>query len=149
VHYHYKQIEDLQQMAANGKFIEHAIFSGNFYGSSFSAVQDVLQAGKNVILDIDMQGVIQLQQRLKKEPALLTPALYVFVAPPSYEELEKRLRNRGTEDEASLEKRLAAAKKELEWGNKPGSCDYIIVNNDVDVAYSDLLSLLKKEKIIS
>ncbi|CAL4113526.1 unnamed protein product, partial [Meganyctiphanes norvegica] len=104
---------------------------GNFYGTSKKAVQDVLDSGKICILDIDMQGVIQIKA------TDMNPNC-VFIKPPSWEDLEKRLRGRGTESEESLAKRLNTAKKELEWGETPGTFSKIIVNDDVEIAYGEL-----------
>ncbi|KAL3900972.1 MAG: hypothetical protein SGCHY_000956 [Lobulomycetales sp.] len=147
--YHFSAREAMAKDIADGKFIEvsltsppfipqNAEFSGNMYGTSFKAVQDVLDAGKNVILDIDVQGVKQL----KAGPEKLASPLYIFICPPNLQELERRLRSRGTETEDSLSKRLAAAKGEWEWGNTPGNADAIVVNDDLETAYVDLIKAL-------
>jgi guanylate kinase len=107
------------------------------YGTSFKAVQDVLSASKNVILDIDVQGVKQLKSSDK-----LANILYIFVCPPSLQELEKRLRARGTEDAESLEKRLDAAKGEWVWGHETGNVDAVVLNDDLETAYVDLVKAL-------
>jgi guanylate kinase len=135
-------------MVKKGLFIEHAEFSDNLYGTSFESVRNVLDQKKNVILDIDMQGVLQLKEKLSKDEALLGKPLYIFLAPPSVEILEQRLRARGSETERSLVPRLQAAKTELAWGTKPGACDYIITNNDLETAYHDLIKCFKREKIL-
>ncbi|KAL2911800.1 hypothetical protein HK105_208733 [Polyrhizophydium stewartii] len=139
VEYHFLEREKLKQLIAEGKFVESAEFSGNIYGTSFKAVQDVLEQGKNVILDIDMQGVIQLQQRVQSASSPFSnPPLYIFIAPPSMAVLEKRLKGRGTETEESASKRLEAAKREMDWGLKPGSVDVVIVNDSLETAYESL-----------
>lgn len=135
-------------MIAKGLFIEHAEFSNNLYGTSFEAVRNVLDQNKNVILDIDMQGVLQLKQTLENNQKLMGKPLYVFLAPPSVTALEQRLRARGTETEETLATRLKAAIAELEWGKKPGNCDYIITNTYIDTAYHDLIECFKREKIL-
>ncbi|KAJ3353722.1 hypothetical protein HDU83_006439 [Entophlyctis luteolus] len=147
---------------AAGKFIESAQFSGNYYGTSFAAIQDVLKQNKSPILDIDMQGVKILQAQLARgDVKLSAKPLFVFLAPPSVAgetlyfivlhkymtrsgtELEKRLTQRGTESAESLAARLAAAKKELEWGLGSGSgLDHVIVNDNVDAAYAKLKKVL-------
>jgi guanylate kinase len=90
-----------------------------------------------------------MKEKIKLQPDLLgAKALYLFIAPPSLDVLEERLRNRNTETEESLKKRLDAASLELEWGMKPGAVDFVIVNHTVDVAYKQLVQLLKAEKIL-
>ncbi len=100
-------------------------------GTSIKAVEDVVADGKVCMLDIDMQGV----QSVKKTQ--LNPK-YIFVQPPSIEILEQRLRGRGTEKEEAVLARLAASKKELEYGAVPGSYDHIIINDDLENAYESL-----------
>ncbi|KAJ2801884.1 guanylate kinase [Coemansia helicoidea] len=133
--YHFVSREQFLEAVARSEFIEHAEFSGNMYGTTVRAVKDVAEAGKTCILDIDVQGVKSV-----KDTDL--GARFVFVAPPSEEELERRLRSRGTDDEASILKRLQAAKSELEYGNQPGSCDIKIVNDNVDNAYAALADFI-------
>jgi len=127
VSYHYVDVETIQQAIENDEFIEHATFSGNTYGTSKAAVRTVVEEGKICILDIDTQGVIQIKK------TDLNP-LFVFIKPPSMEELERRLRGRQTETEESIQKRLSVAASEIEYGDTPGNFDLIIVNDDVEAA---------------
>ncbi|KAI5309485.1 guanylate kinase, partial [Ascosphaera atra] len=120
----------LDLVKANG-FIEHAQFGGNFYGTSKKAVKDVAEKGRICILDIEMEGVKQVKNSDLN-------ARFLFIAPPSEEELEKRLRGRGTENEDSLQKRLAQAKNELAFAKQPGIHEKIIVNDDLDRAYREM-----------
>ncbi|KAI8609638.1 P-loop containing nucleoside triphosphate hydrolase protein [Chytriomyces sp. MP71] len=138
--YHFVTKEQIVKDIAAGLFIESAQFSGNYYGTSYAAIKDVLNTNKSPILDIDMQGVKTLQSQLAKGEAKLNPKpLFVFLAPPSVEELERRLTGRGTENAESLAARLAAAKAELEWGMaKNNGIDRVIVNDDVERAYKEL-----------
>jgi hypothetical protein len=99
-----------------------AQFGDNLYGTSKQTIEEQGAKGKIVVLDIEMEGVKQIK-------ATGFPARYVFIAPPSEEVLEKRLRGRGTDNEASILKRLAQAKLELEFAKTPGVHDKIIVNN--------------------
>eukprot|EP00090_Calanus_glacialis_P020739 TRINITY_DN31_c0_g1_i1.p1 TRINITY_DN31_c0_g1~~TRINITY_DN31_c0_g1_i1.p1 ORF type:complete len:240 (+),score=56.71 TRINITY_DN31_c0_g1_i1:33-752(+) len=131
VDYHYVTRDTMEQLVKEGAFIEHAIFSGNMYGTSAEAVEKVAVSGKICILDIDVQGVKLIKQS-DLEPN------YVFIKPPSREALEKRLRARRTESEESLAKRLAAADAEMEYGETPGNFDIVIVNDDLEKAYSKL-----------
>jgi guanylate kinase len=100
-------------------------------GTSVKAVCDVFAAGKVCMLDIDMQGVKYVKKTDLKSK-------YIFIQPPSFEVLEKRLRNRGTENEESILARLAASKKEMEFSSLPGSYDNIIINDDLEQAYQSL-----------
>jgi len=129
--YHYVAKEKMQELIDEGSFIENATFSGNMYGTSKAAVQDVLDSGKICILDIDVQGV----KAVKKTD--LKPR-FVFVKPPGMEVLEARLRARGTETEESLAKRLGAAAAEMEYGEEKGNFDVIIINDDLEKAYEGL-----------
>jgi hypothetical protein len=99
-----------------------AQFGDNLYGTSKATIQEQSAKGKTVVLDIEVEGVKQIQ-------ASGFPARYVFIAPPSEEELEKRLRGRGTEKEESIQKRLTQAKVELEYAKVPGVHDRVIVND--------------------
>ncbi|XP_066950240.1 guanylate kinase isoform X1 [Macrobrachium rosenbergii] len=134
--YFFVSRDEMQEAIDNGEFIEHAEYSGNLYGTSKKAVDDVSGSGRICILDIDMQGVIQVKD------SELHP-YYLFIQPPSIEELEQRLRARGTETEESLSKRLETAKKELEYGAVEGNFDKIIINDSIDEAYEELREFIK------
>jgi guanylate kinase len=110
-HYHFTTMDEMRQAVADGKFIESATFCGNMYGTSKAAVDAVAQQGKVCVLDIDVQGVKQIKN------TELNP-LYVFIKPPSLEELKSRLTGRKTESEESLTHRLKVASEELEYGKK-------------------------------
>ncbi|EMP39795.1 Guanylate kinase [Chelonia mydas] len=125
----------MQKEIDAGEFIEHAEFSGNMYGTSKAAVQAVQARNQICILDIDLQGV----KNIKKTD--LKP-IYISVQTPSIEVLEKRLRDRQTESEESLQKRLNAARVDMELSNEPGLFDLIIINNDLQKAYSELKEIL-------
>jgi guanylate kinase len=109
-----------------------AQFGDNLYGTSKATIEEQSAKGKTVVLDIEVEGVKQIK-------ASGFPARYVFIAPPSEEELEKRLRGRGTEKEESIQKRLDRAKVELEYSKVPGVHDRIIVN-DVSHPLGDSLA---------
>ncbi|KAJ1929486.1 hypothetical protein IWQ60_001098 [Tieghemiomyces parasiticus] len=139
VNYHFVDRETILQGIANGEFIESAEFSGNMYGTSIKAVRDVQKTGKICMLDIDMQGV----KSVKKTDL---NARFLFIAPPSLEALEQRLRGRGTETEESAQLRLAAANEELAYAAVPGHYDLVIVNDDLDEAYRKLETFIFKEE---
>ncbi|PWA25449.1 hypothetical protein CCH79_00005405 [Gambusia affinis] len=133
--YHYVTREAMQAAINNGEFIENAEFSGNLYGTSKAAVQAVQAKNLICILDIDMQGV----KNIKKTN--LNP-MYISIQPPSMEILEKRLRDRNTESEESLQKRLHAAKVDMELSKEPGMFDVVIVNDNLEDAYKNLQQAL-------
>uniref|UniRef100_A0A8C3B271 Guanylate kinase n=1 Tax=Cyclopterus lumpus TaxID=8103 RepID=A0A8C3B271_CYCLU len=134
--YHFTTREVMQEGIDNGDFIENAEFSGNLYGTSKAAIEDVLAMNKICILDVDIQGV----KRIKETD--LNP-IYISIQPPSMEILETRLRDRQTETEESLQKRLEAARIDMELSNEPGVFDVVIVNDDLEKAYEELKDILK------
>jgi len=135
--YHFVTKESMQAAIDQGEFIEHAVFAGNMYGTSKAAVEAVRSKGLICILDIDVQGVKSIKKTDLKSN-------YVFVKPPCLEVLEERLKDRGTETEESLVKRLAAAKQDLEYGEAPGNFDIVIENDNLEAAYSILDEYLHK-----
>ncbi|XP_067001664.2 guanylate kinase isoform X2 [Anabrus simplex] len=137
-HYHFTTKEAMEEAIKKGEFLESAIFSDNIYGTSKAAVEAVRQSGKVCVLDIEVQGV----EQVKKTD--LNP-LYIFVKPPSLNALESRLRGRGTETEESLERRLNTAKEELEYGEKPGNFDFILVNDNLEKSYEQLRTFIMSE----
>ncbi len=102
---------------------------------SKKAVEDVAQTGRICVLDVDKQGVKSIRK------TDLHP-LYIYISPPNYEILEKRLRARKTDDESSIEKRLKEAKESMEFSKQPGVYDHIVLNDKLDVAYKDLKEIL-------
>ncbi|XP_024372272.1 uncharacterized protein [Physcomitrium patens] len=137
VHYHFASRPVMTQEITEGKFLESAEVHGNLYGTSWAAVEAVADAGKICILDIDVQGA----QAVKKSAL---KAKYIFIKPPApeEEELERRLRGRGTESEEQIQKRLRGAKQELERAKDPSLFDYILVNANLDHAYVELKGIL-------
>ncbi|XP_030218681.1 guanylate kinase isoform X2 [Gadus morhua] len=136
--YHYVTKDAMQTAVDNGEFIESAVFSGNMYGTSKAAVQAVRAKNLICILDIDMQGV----RNIKKTDL---NAIYVSIQAPSMDILEKRLRDRKTESEESLQKRLHAARVEVEFSKEEGMFDVCIVNDVLEDAYGKLKDVLLEE----
>ncbi|CAL8309586.1 unnamed protein product [Lota lota] len=136
--YHYTTREAMQEGIDNGDFIENAEFSGNMYGTSKSAIEDVQAKNLICILDVDIQGVRNIKE------TDLDP-IYISIQPPSMEILEKRLRDRQTESEESLQKRLDAARQDMELSKEPGVFDVVIINDDLDKAYGELTAILSDE----
>jgi len=139
VHYHFTTREAMQAEIDEGKFIEHADVHGKFYGTSSKSVQDVASAGKVGILDIDIQGV-------KSVKASHLDPLYIFIEPPSMAVLEQRLRGRGTEKEEAIQKRLANAQGEMDYGaKKAGNFDFNLVNDELEGAFGRLEAWLRAQ----
>lgn len=136
--YHYVTRDAMQAAIDNDEFIESAEFSGNLYGTSKAAVRAVQTKNLICILDIDMQGV----KNIKKTD--LNP-IYISIQPPSMEILEKRLRDRKTESEENLQKRLRAARMDMEFSKEPGIFDFVVVNDKLEEAYEKLKQALLEE----
>jgi guanylate kinase len=135
--YHFTDRETMIAAIENGDFIESTQFSGNYYGTSKKSVRDVQNQGRICILDVEIEGV----KNLKKTD--LNPR-FVFVKPPCVQTLEARLRSRGTDSEEAILKRLKQAKEELAYGEIPGNFDVVLVNDDVEEAYSNLRNFILK-----
>jgi len=137
VDYHFVSRDTFRQMIADNMFLEHAEVHDNFYGTSHAAIEEQLQDGFDVILDIDVQGAAIL----RKNPQV--DAAFIFIAPPSLVELERRLRGRGTENEEKVRLRLINARTELESSSK---YEYLIVNSDVDEGTNLLQAIILAER---
>lgn len=135
VHYFFTSIDDFKKLIDENSFLEWAVYSGNYYGTNKKFVDENLKNNISVLLEIELQGALNVMEKCKD-------ALSIFVTPPNFEELEKRLRGRHSEDEASIQKRLEAAKVELGHKDK---FDYIIVNEKVDEAVENLIKIFNKE----
>jgi guanylate kinase len=128
--------EEFMKMVEEGDFLEWAEVYGNLYGTSKSQVLKALNQGKDVLLDIDTQGALQVKRNFPD-------AVLIFILPPSLKELERRLRKRGTDDEETIERRLRVAREEIK---RARYYDYLIVNDELEVAYSRLKSIISAEK---
>ncbi|KAJ7180476.1 guanylate kinase/L-type calcium channel beta subunit [Mycena filopes] len=140
--YFFVPVQDFKDLIAANAFIEHAEFSGNFYGTSFETVRLVHEQGRRCILDIEAQGVRQIKA------SALDP-IYLFISPPSLAALRSRLQGRGTETDASVQKRLATALKEIEYAKEPNVHDLVIVNDDLDRAYDLFKKVALGEEIVA
>ena len=130
VSYFFITKEEFKKSIENNEFLEWAEFSGNFYGTKKSFVEKTLAKGHNLILEIEVQGAKQVKEKMPD-------AISIFIMPPSLEDLEARLRGRKTEDEATIQKRLGAAAREIEAGK---NFDYRIVNDNIE----DALEVMQK-----
>ncbi|GKY91242.1 hypothetical protein MPSEU_000096800 [Mayamaea pseudoterrestris] len=138
VHYHFVK---RNAFSDSTKFVEHAEVHGNYYGTSWDALRHVQMQGKKALLDIDCQGVKRLKsydtRKTNSSDTLFLPR-FIFIAPPSLETLHERLIARGTESPESLQRRLANAEAEVEYGLAQGNFDAIIINDDLSRAASEL-----------
>ena len=135
VHYFFLTKEEFRTQIESGQMLEHAEFCGNYYGTPQAYVEQMLSAGKNVILEIEVQGAMQVQ---KKHPE----GVYIFIMPPSMQELRARLTGRGTETAEVVEQRLKTAEREIQYMNK---YNYIVVNDDVDKAVDRFSAIMDAE----
>jgi guanylate kinase len=138
VDYNFVDVDTFKAMITSGAFIEHAEVHGNFYGSSKEWTRSQLDQGKDVLFDIDVQGGKQLK-------ALFKDAVLIFIVPPSMAELEERLRRRGTDSDAVIAKRLAAARAEIDLGLS--AYDFVVTNARLEAALADLAAIIRTERI--
>lgn len=137
VNYYFISNEDFEQKIAAGEFLEYAGYCDHYYGTLLSEVDPYLEKGINVILEIEVQGAMKIRE-------LRPDALFIFIAPPSINELRRRLNKRGTEEADIIEKRVAKAAEELTYAEK---YDYIIVNDALEDAVSDFFAVIRAEKL--
>ncbi len=130
--YYFVDHRQFEQLIGEDAFVEWAIVHGNLYGTSRAEVERLLEDGRDVLLDIDVQGAQQVLERHPEAPA-------VFVLPPSYEEMERRLRSRGLDAADQIERRLLAAREEMQYLDR---YKYVIVNDDLDRAAEALAAIL-------
>ena len=136
VHYNFVTKEQFKSLIQKDGYLEYAEYCGNYYGTPKQQVEDLLNQGYDVFLEIEVCGGLQI---MEKYPDVLS----IFVLPPSIDTLEKRLRRRGTEDEETILKRLGEAKREIEFSEK---YKYVVVNDRLEDAVDEILDILKKEK---
>ena len=135
VHYHFLTREKFQEWIDAGDFLEHAQFVGNFYGTPRRYVDEAMDQGRDVLLDIEIQGAEQIHQ---KRPE----AVRIYIAPPSWEELERRLTGRGTEDTEKIRSRLARGREEFAAAR---DFDYLVINDTVDHAVAEIRAIMTAE----
>ncbi|KAF2759436.1 guanylate kinase [Pseudovirgaria hyperparasitica] len=131
--YHFTSPETFLQMVSDDAFIEHAQFGGNRYGTSIAAVESIASTGRICILDIELEGVKQVASH-KTFPR----PFFLFLAPPSLDVLEERLRARATDNEDAIQKRLAQAKVEMDFAERGEIHDQVVVNEDLEKAYNEV-----------
>lgn len=136
VQYHFHTREEFQELIAREALLEWAEYVGNYYGTPEQYVNEALARGQNAVLDIEVQGAEKVVQ---KRP----DAVRIFIAPPSWEELERRLNERGTDDPEKIRRRLARAREEFEFA---AAYDYIVLNDTVEHAVMELESIIVAER---
>ncbi|MBQ9757906.1 MAG: guanylate kinase [Clostridia bacterium] len=136
VTYFFKTKDEFEKMIKDDKFLEWAVYNGNYYGTPVDAVNKKLDMGEDVILEIEVQGALKV---MEKRP----DAVSIFIAPPDEETLFVRLKNRGSETEEQIKNRLNAAKDEL---SKKGKYDFVVINDDLSVAVCEIENIMKNQK---
>lgn len=145
VEYNFVNEETFRSLVSERAFLEHANFSGNWYGTSYAAIQRVQAAGRLCILDVDLAGVKSVKTHFSgmRDGAEASLAVrYIFVRPADKTQLEKRLRERGSETEESLARRLSRVDADLEYAAQEGNYDLHLVNDDFERAYDQLVSFV-------
>lgn len=136
VHYHFITREAFEKKIEIGEMLEYAQYCDNYYGSPADMIEKNLNAGKNVILEIEVQGALQIMQKCPD-------AVSIFMVPPSIAELERRLRKRGTETDDVIAKRIARAKEEIPFSKH---YQYVIVNDALEDAVADFKAVVRAEE---
>jgi guanylate kinase len=132
VHYHFVSDKDFRELVDADAFLEHAEYGGNAYGTSWRAIEEPLESGHDVVLEIEVQGAAQIRKRLEG-------ACLIFLLPPSLAVLEQRLRGRHTDSDAVIQRRMALVDRELAAAD---IFDYAIVNDDLETAVSQVLDVI-------
>lgn len=136
VSYFFRTHEEFETMIENQELLEWAEFCGNYYGTPHFAVEQYIQAGKDVILEIEIQGALQVKERFPQ-------GVFIFIVPPSIDVLSERIHKRATESEEVIQKRLAKAVHEMEYLTE---YDYVVVNDEIPAGVDKLRSILVAEK---
>lgn len=136
IDYHFVSMSRFQDMIRQDDLLEYAEVYGNFYGTPRKPIEDILAAGEDVILDLDVQGALQIRQRC-------LDAVLVFLLPPSIAELERRIRSRGTDDEETIQRRMNSALREI---SALSQYTYMIVNDELEDAVRSLVAIIEAER---
>ena len=133
--YYFVSYEEFERQIAIGNLLEYAKFVGNYYGTPYDKIEEQLNKGNEVVLEIEVQGAMQVKEKMPD-------AVFIFIAPPSYKALSDRLHRRGTESEEIIKERLEKAEREI--GIAP-HYDYIVINDDVDNAADRIMAIIRAE----
>jgi len=135
--YHFISVEKFDGMVDNDEFLEHARVFDNFYGTARASAESLLDSGKHVILEIDWQGARQVKQKMPD-------TVSIFILPPSREVLEQRLRDRGTDDEIIIKRRMRDADTEM---SHHSDAQYLVINEDFEQALNDLEAIIHSQEL--
>jgi guanylate kinase len=135
-HYFFISPEEFQNKIDHGEFAEWASVHGHFYGTPRKFIDDTIASGKHIIMDIDVFGKIKFDEAYPR-------SIGVLLLPPSLDVLEKRLRNRNTDDEQTIRLRLANAKKEMEFAQSSGKYEFTVINDDLASAKAEIISIVQ------
>ena len=135
--YYFRTREEFEQMIAAGAFLEYADVYGNYYGTPLAPIEERRAAGEDILLEIDTQGALNVMERCPD-------GTFIFLLPPSLEELQRRITGRGTESEESIARRLAAARDEIRLGKR---YRYAVLNDTVEAATDRIQTILAAERL--
>ena len=135
--YYFLSVDEFKAWIADEKFLEYAEVYGNFYGTPLNKIEERLNRGEDILLEIDVQGALNVKRKCPE-------GIYIFLLPPSLEELKRRIEGRGTESPESLSRRLKNAVAEIKIGRE---YDYVVVNDSVDKAVAEIKSILTAERL--
>ncbi|MBQ9980478.1 MAG: guanylate kinase [Oscillospiraceae bacterium] len=135
-HYFFMDKPRFEELIEKGEFLEYASYAGNYYGTPAKKVEELRNQGRDVVLEIEVQGGLQVKQRCPD-------ATMIFLSPSTFEILESRLRGRGTENEETIQRRMTIAREEYALRC---NYDYHVINDELEKALSDLMDIVKKEK---
>ena len=136
IDYFFVSKEEFESHIKNNDFLEYAIYNDNYYGTPKSKIEDFLHQGKDVILEIEIQGALKVKEKIKE-------AVFIFILPPSMQELKRRLEARKTEDQEKIDMRFKRAYEEI---NEVSKYNYVVVNDEVDLAASKVQAILDAER---
>ena len=136
--YHFISREEFEDRLKRDEFLEHNVYVNNYYGTPKQPVIDAIENGDDIILEIDVNGAAVVRKKMKD-------AISIFIMPPSYQELKRRLTGRGTDSQEVIDQRLSAALREIERANE---YDFIVTNDIIDRAVDDILHIILANRLI-
>ncbi len=135
--YNFITREKFEDMINNGELLEYNTYVGNYYGTPKAPVVKAIEDGYDIIIEVDVNGAAQIREKLRE-------AVSIFIMPPSYEELKARLSGRGTETKELIDRRMESALGEI---RRASEYDYIVVNDDIDTAVNDIMSVILSQRL--
>lgn len=138
IEYYFRTKEQFEQMIKDDEIVEYDTYVDNYYGTPAGPLKEMVTKGQDVLFDITIEGSLALNRKFDVD------TVTIFILPPSMEELEARLRGRGTETEEKVQKRLAQAKEEI---GRAGEFEYLVTNEDIDTAAKEIVAIITAEKL--